>query len=732
MKRKNILKFVSLLGIGSFVMLAAASCTSATTPTPKPEPKPTPSPEPKPDPMPNPPSGGMNGGDTNPGNGGGMDNAAKQLAAARTALTNLLSSKNTNVQMYSDYAKIKSDLTAAYTSAEATSQNSSAKLEQVKSATSTLQTAINTAVNEKKVFDENNSELVTAYNNLKTTLEGENTTLAAFNDSANYGGIKTHLMSLYNQAKTITTSTLLNDAGQSPNKDNVVKINKEITDAINPTLLNQQKANADMLATSFTKQVLNDTQLTSGSSETSMQTQPQPGNYSFVGYSVDVTTGSNNARPNWNFAQRKVWDTNKAPLTQTEQSNKLTDVSWIYSLSGMGAKYTVTFDYYGASNNAYLYFPYKLVQANDNVALQYSLNGIAPKAIEFKAAAATQAVPAQEGASATHQDSSSGSSSPSSPPAAAAPSEAEARVAETPANPPATSQDSASADQTMSTATTMNEAPTVDIINVAKVTLTDLKFGQNTIEFSLPTGDDHTSKVAPMIGNMYLTANDQNVDKVYDDIFGNTVANQDNATEVSVDLLKGYSLATSYSMYVRRFSTLTANGTTISNPVYLVGFIGGNQGRTVSHTPSEVNNFPIVNGDSRTLTVYVNAPQQGQYHISGSYISSTTQRSLRFSTDNTDNIESSNSITINVTAKQNWTSLEEFNTSSDSTIMQNNNRMLDLKKGLNKIVISGVSNGDTPYIGNLKFTLNNPSPTNAENNTNTRTEQPAEEERTGK
>ncbi|WP_117274041.1 GA module-containing protein [Mycoplasmoides gallisepticum] len=78
MKRKNILKFVSLLGIGSFVMLAAASCTSATTPTPNPTPNP------------NPPSngggmiGGMNGGNTNPGNGGGMDNSAQQLAAAKT------------------------------------------------------------------------------------------------------------------------------------------------------------------------------------------------------------------------------------------------------------------------------------------------------------------------------------------------------------------------------------------------------------------------------------------------------------------------------------------------------------------------------------------------------------------------------------------------------------------------------------------------------------------------
>ncbi|AFP77906.1 variably expressed lipoprotein and hemagglutinin (VlhA) family protein [Mycoplasmoides gallisepticum CA06_2006.052-5-2P] len=729
MKRKNILKFVSLLGIGSFVMLAAASCTTPVNPTPNP--KPTPNPEPKPDPMPNPPSGGMNGGDTNPGDGQGMmDSAAQELTAARTALTSLLASKNANVQMYSDYAKIKNDLTAAYTSAETASQNQAATLEQVKSATSTLQTAINTAVNEKKVFDENNSELVTAYTNLKTTLEGENTTLAAFNDSANYGGIKTHLMSLYNQAKTITTSTLLNDARQSPNKDNVVKINKEITDAINPTLLNQQKANADMLATSFTKQVLNDTQLTSGSSETSMQTQPQPGNYSFVGYSVDVTTGSNNARPNWNFAQRKVWDTNKAPLTQTEQSNKLTNVSWIYNLSGMGAKYTVTFDYYGASNNAYLYFPYKLVQTNDKVALQYSLNGIAPKAIEFKAAAATQAVPAQEGASATHQDSSSESSSP---PAAAAPSEAEARVAETPANPPATSQDSASADQTMSTATTMNEAPTVDSINVAKVTLTDLKFGQNTIEFSVPTGDDHTSKVAPMIGNMYLTANDQNVDKVYDDIFGNTVANQDNATEVSVDLLKGYSLATSYSIYVRRFTNLTESGegrTAISSPVYLVGWIGGDGARTNDRSVENVYNFPAVNGNSRTLTVYVNAPKTGDYNISGSYISTTTERKLKISTDNKD----SNSVTIGVRATTAWNTLEKFDTSATMNSLvtiTNEKKTLHLEQGLNKIIIGGVS-GHTPYIGNLKFTLNNPSPTNAENNTNTRTEQPAGEERTGK
>ncbi|ADB96882.1 VlhA1.08 variable lipoprotein family protein N-terminal domain protein [Mycoplasmoides gallisepticum str. R(low)] len=96
MKRKNILKFVSLLGIGSFVMLSAASCTSATTPTPNPEPKPNPTPNPEPKPMPNPGGGGES-----------MDNAAQELAAARTALTSLLASKNANVEMYSDMPKSK-------------------------------------------------------------------------------------------------------------------------------------------------------------------------------------------------------------------------------------------------------------------------------------------------------------------------------------------------------------------------------------------------------------------------------------------------------------------------------------------------------------------------------------------------------------------------------------------------------------------------------------------------
>ncbi|ADB96892.1 VlhA.3.0.1 variable lipoprotein family domain protein [Mycoplasmoides gallisepticum str. R(low)] len=155
MKRKNILKFVSLLGIGSFVMLAATSCTSATAPTPNP----TPNPEPKPDPMPNPPSGGMNDGNTNPG----MDTAAQELASAKAALTTLTNSESEKVGLYVDYAKIKADLTSAYTVAKTTSDSSTSTLDQVKTATSKLQTAIDKAASDKQKFEQDHKDLLMPY-----------------------------------------------------------------------------------------------------------------------------------------------------------------------------------------------------------------------------------------------------------------------------------------------------------------------------------------------------------------------------------------------------------------------------------------------------------------------------------------------------------------------------------------------------------------------------------------
>ncbi|SYV94470.1 Mycoplasma haemagglutinin, partial [Mycoplasmoides gallisepticum] len=89
----------------------------------------------------------------------------------------------------------------------------------------------------------------------------------------------------------------------------------------------------------------------------------------------------------------------------------------------------------------------------------------------------------------------------------------------------------------------MQSAPTVDDIKIAKVALSNLNFNSNTIEFSVPTG-----KVAPMIGNMYLTSSNAEVNKnkIYDDLFGNTFNNENNPTAVTVELLKGYSLAASW------------------------------------------------------------------------------------------------------------------------------------------------------------------------------------------
>ncbi|MES3497597.1 hypothetical protein QMY45_03870 [Mycoplasmoides gallisepticum] len=673
MKRKNILKFVSLLGIGSFVMLAAASCTTPVNPTPNPNP------EPKPDPM-TPPSGGMNGGDTNPGNGGGMDNSALQLAAARTALTSLLASKNANVEMYADYAKIQNTLTSAYTTAKSTSDNTSATLEQVKSATQTLQTAIDAAASEKKTFDAANPELIKFYNNLKTELQSKTTNLESLNDPQ-YSGIKDNLNSLYNSASKIVNKTLIPATGNGLMRTDVEKVNTELMGAVNS--LTVRKTSAENLFSAFDKNVLVKTNLTAGND--SQVANDQPGNYSFVAFSVDAVTASNNL-PNWNFAQRKVWDSATAPLATTTTENgaqpepALTDVSWIYNLTGTGAKYSFTFNYFGP-RTGYLYFPYKLVNSSqsDKVGLQYKLNEGSVQAITF---------------------------------ASTTPASAVSEPTHTPTEM-ASSNEMSVANNDMAVVKEANPTPTVNDIKVAKVSLSNLNFGENTIEFSVPSGD---GIVAPMIGNMYLTSNPANTDKIYNSIFGNSIA--DNNT-ITVDLLKGYSLSTSYSIYIRRFTGLQEAHTT--DPVYLVGWIGGNGARKNNPSIQNVNSFPVVNNQDRVFTIYVNAPTAGEYNISGSYISTTSARSLNFSTSNG---TSNNSVTISVTAKTDWTTLGTFDTASNTTTTTsgptNSKKTLNLQKGLNKIVISGVSgvaNGNTPYIGNLTFTLNTTTQENAEHST---------------
>ncbi|MES3519213.1 hypothetical protein [Mycoplasmoides gallisepticum] len=687
MKRKNILKFVSLLGIGSFVMLAAASCTSATTPTPNPTPKP--------DPMPN-PGGGMNGGNTNRGNGGGMmgDNPnpgnttpEQQLAAARKTLTDLLGTENTNVAFYAD-SKIQSTLNAAYMTAKTASENTSASLENLRSASTTLQAAIDKAASDKRAFDSANQSLVTAYNNLKTTLQFKTTSLEELSENK-YSGIKNHLSKLFDTGSAITAKTLDPTSGERPTLEKVNEANNSIKMAISPESLKKWKDNADKF-NEFEKNPLSKEKLSTGTD--SAHNQEQPANYSFVGYSVDLTSNSQNL-PNWNFAQRKVWTSEgqeggRTVLVSSPVSS--TDVSWIYSLAGEGTKYTLSFEYYGP-DTAFLYFPYKLVkQADSNsVALQYSLNKASPKLINFQP---VRTEPANAD-STTNETTTTGSSESRS------------------------SSEVLVADEAATSNNEMNPTPTVDSINIAKVTLTGLAFGQNTIEFSVPT--DQTNKVAPMIGNMFISSNSESQEKIYNQIFGNTSNLSTDSRSVTVDLLKGYSLASGWSTYVGEFKRLTGANQTASDsqtsaPSYLVGFIAGSGQRTVNNVSNRIRN-PNIAGQKRTLAIYVNAPSDGQYGISGSYISTNrTQRSLKFQTGSDD----SNSVTINVTAKTAWTALETFDTSDTTNNVVSGNmakRTLHLKQGLNKIVISGTN--DTPYIGNLTFTLNNNPLSNTESET---------------
>ncbi|AFP76341.1 variably expressed lipoprotein and hemagglutinin (VlhA) family protein [Mycoplasmoides gallisepticum CA06_2006.052-5-2P] len=689
MKRKNILKFVSLLGIGSFVMLAAASCTSATTPTPNPEPKP--------DPMPNPPSGGMNGGNTNPGNGGGMmgDNPnpgnttpKQQLAAARKTLTDLLGTENTNVALYADYAKIQSTLSTAYMTAKTASENTSATLDNLRSASTTLQAAIDKAASDKRAFDSANQSLVAAYNNLKTTLQSKTNSLEGLSENK-YSGIKNHLSKLFDAGSAITARTLDPTSGERPTLEKVNEANNGIKMAISSESLNKWKTNADKF-NDFEKNPLSKEKLES--TNDTAHNQEQPANWSFAAYSVDLTSNSQNL-PNWNFAQRKVWTSEgqeggRTVLVSSPVSS--TDVSWIYSLAGEGTKYTLSFEYYGP-DTAFLYFPYKLVkQADSNsVALQYSLNKASPKLINFQP---VRTEPANAD-STTNETTTTGSSESRS------------------------SSEVLVADEAATSNNEMNPTPTVDSINIAKVTLTGLAFGQNTIEFSVPT--DQTNKVAPMIGNMFISSNSESQEKIYNQIFGNTSNLSTDSRSVTVDLLKGYSLASGWSTYVGEFKRLTGANQTASDsqtsaPSYLVGFIAGSGQRTVNNVSNRIRN-PNIAGQKRTLAIYVNAPSDGQYGISGSYISTNrTQRSLKFQTGSDD----SNSVTINVTAKTAWTALETFDTSDTTNNVVSGNmakRTLHLKQGLNKIVISGTN--DTPYIGNLTFTLNNNPLSNTESET---------------
>ncbi|QEX47144.1 FIVAR domain-containing protein [Mycoplasmoides gallisepticum] len=638
MRRKNILKFVSLLGIGSFVMLAAASCTSTPTPTPTPNPNP------------------------------GDEAAARELTVARASLTSLLNSKNTNVEMYADYAKIQNALKSAYTTAEQTSQNSSTTLEQVKSATSNLQTAIDKAATDKKNFDQSHNELLMAYRNLKTTVSQKSATVSSLGlSNPQYSAILKKVNASYQAAEKILSATLDPISGSAPTPKSIAQASNSISTETNPETLKPFKTNADMF-NSYQFYKLDSTKLTDVQSKNTM-----PSNYSFVGYSV----GLDNA--NWSFAQRTVWtngsDTgsttrllnqsaDSVQATQPEGASNpeatatkpLTDVSWIYSLTGTNAKYTVKFTYYGPETG-YLYFPYKLIKQADsnNLGLQYKLN------------TAAQPTPITFGT----QENDSG------------------------------------------------PAATVDSINIAKVMIPGLAFGENTIELSVPA-----TKVAPMIGNMYLTSTDAqaNKQKIENSIFGNSVTTENNRTIISVDALNGYSLASDWSTYIAEYSgaDLTLNNEKKADEkYYLIGFVGGTSERRIYSITENVQKLPssVTNQNSRTYTFYVNAPKAGAYYIKGVFTSGIS-RDLKFSTGDMSS-NNNNNVTVKQLSTGNYSTitLRTFDTSATTgptqvTTDPTGRKTLTLVEGLNKIVVSGATEnmGNAPNFGYLEFILNETQP----------------------
>ncbi|WP_461220430.1 hypothetical protein [Mycoplasmoides gallisepticum] len=607
-KKRIILKTISLLGTTSFLSIGISSCMSITKK------------------------------DANPNNG------QTQLQAARMELTDLINAKARTLASLQDYAKIEVNLSSAYSEAETVNNNLNATLEQLNMAKTNLESAINQANTDKTTFDNEHPKLVEAYKALKTTLEQRATNLEGLASTA-YNQIRNNLVDLYNKASSLITKTLdpLN-GGTLLDSNEITTANKNINNTL--STINEQKTNADALANSFIKKVIQNNEQSFVGMFTN--TNVQPSNYSFVAFSADVTP------VNYKYARRTVWDGDGPSSRILANTNSITDVSWIYSLAGTNTKYQFSFSNYGPSTG-YLYFPYKLVKAADanNIGLQYKLNNGNVQQVEF-------------------------------------------------------------ATSTSANNTTANPTPAVDEIKVAKIVLSGLRFGQNTIELSVPTGEGNMNKVAPMIGNIYLISNENNADKIYNDIFGNTINQQNNATSVMINMVEGYNLASSYSPAYKLIN-VSAGGGGQTQPYYVIGWLGAHDqnDRTAMGTNMNVQRVPATTstqgGYARYVSFYVNAPQAGSYYISGNYNSSTA-RGLAVSTEKTFTtnvikithlqvIDATNRILTFDTKTKRGTDSNNGNITLDQ-----NKDTITLTKGWNKVYVSG-NNNDSVGIGNLTFTL---------------------------
>ncbi|MDC4163694.1 hypothetical protein LNO75_03860 [Mycoplasma sp. T363T] len=241
----------------------------------------------------------------------------------------------------------------------------------------------------------------------------------------------------------------------------------------------------------------------------------------------------------------------------------------------------------------------------------------------------------------------------------------------------------------------------VDNIKIARIDLNDLNFGQNKITFTT-----EQNKVSPMIGNMYISISDKSLSYIQDDIFGN-IKDVNKPDQITINFAKAYGLANKGIAVPNDMSTIITkvNGKIESvddnsKDYYLLGYLGnsvsgGDQNNGATH--------------EKYYIFYVNADKEGEYSISGYYNSGEDGRGLSFWTEMYNNTAQGAKAKFTTPKEGNWSdSIQKIKAFNSANVLDNNPTSLVLKKGINKIIVSGSRwNKEAPNLGNVTFTFKN-------------------------
>ncbi|UTS70536.1 Vmc-like lipoprotein signal peptide domain-containing protein [Mycoplasma bradburyae] len=373
-KTKKLLQLSFSLGFLATTALVATSCNDPKTVTSKPT---------KPNPM-QPGNGSGSGTETTkpgtsetmqPGKGSGSGTGTTtDNTEAKNQLKALIDKENNNLALYADYSVIKSTLAQAYSNAKLVNEKTDATNNELTSAKTALETAINTAATSKTTFDKEHKELVEAYKGLKTKLVNKDSVLSMV-DNDSY--IKTYISNLYTEASNIVT------AGLQPNTPPVVQDLKTLNETIQSSTSNlDQKKEVVNQYSNFKKFVISETNFKGDT----LYDKVSPDTQSIVAFSSSFDNSPDDYK--WRTARRFI---DKEEKTKSLQE---TNVSWIYNLNTKAeegkiqASYDIEFEYY-SGNSAKLYFPYKAITTDQasspttKLSLNYKLNNSEVKSVDL-------------------------------------------------------------------------------------------------------------------------------------------------------------------------------------------------------------------------------------------------------------------------------------------------------------------------------------------------------------